>query len=320
MSRLTGLAITGLAIYLAVNSLPDYNSREDHVAAVTIATDNREGLVRDFNAASEAPRSFSPANPLLTQLARELPVKKAATARTATVGVLETNPAQPVINEKISGENVQLALTNTATGLQAGMLKTAVVNTPRPEDILRETQRELKRVGCYKSRVDGIWGKGSRRALRKFVRGSDALDPNLATARVSRPNMTLLEILRKTSTRICGQPCGSNEMLAPNGRCVSDPVIMAKLTSGQTWAAIVQPTPLPDVQSRKIAKRAAARKKALKRRRRLASRKWRAKRYSLGGPVYYSKRAAKRKRHARKYRYARRRDSSWKRQILSPEY
>jgi hypothetical protein len=39
---------------------------------------------------------------------------------------------------------------------------------PRHE-LVRELQRELKRVGCYWGETDGDWGPGSRRALRAFM-------------------------------------------------------------------------------------------------------------------------------------------------------
>jgi hypothetical protein len=48
-----------------------------------------------------------------------------------------------------------------------------VVNVPIPPppavDLARPLQTQLKRIGCLTGSVDGIWGKGSRRALAKFA-------------------------------------------------------------------------------------------------------------------------------------------------------
>lgn len=40
---------------------------------------------------------------------------------------------------------------------------------PAPVDVAMPLQRELKRIGCLRGSVDGIWGKGSRKALRRFA-------------------------------------------------------------------------------------------------------------------------------------------------------
>ncbi|MEM8878171.1 MAG: peptidoglycan-binding domain-containing protein [Pseudomonadota bacterium] len=39
---------------------------------------------------------------------------------------------------------------------------------PPVRDLATELQAELKRLGCLRGRVDGIWGRGSRSALRQF--------------------------------------------------------------------------------------------------------------------------------------------------------
>lgn len=39
---------------------------------------------------------------------------------------------------------------------------------PAPTNIKRAVQAELKRLGCYRSGVDGVWGKGSRTALSRY--------------------------------------------------------------------------------------------------------------------------------------------------------
>lgn len=99
-----------------------------------------------------------------------------------------------------------------------------------PEALARETQTELKRLGCYGGALDGIWGKGSQRALDSFARQSGrALE-------TSGPSQELLAALRPLSGRVCPLECGpkynvvndscqlktcaAGTVLASNGSCV----------------------------------------------------------------------------------------------------
>ncbi|WMS44150.1 caspase family protein [Acuticoccus sp. MNP-M23] len=74
---------------------------------------------------------------------------------------------------------------------------------PQPVDrreLARKLQTELQRLGCYRMRIDGDWGRGSRGALRKYLKeknlSADSLDPS-----VSMLNRTSLD-----SGRICREP------------------------------------------------------------------------------------------------------------------
>jgi len=57
-------------------------------------------------------------------------------------------------------------------------------------------QKELKRVGCYTGRIDGAWGRGSRWALKQFVRR--AKTSNLSD--VSEDTINAVQALEK---RVC---------------------------------------------------------------------------------------------------------------------
>jgi peptidoglycan hydrolase-like protein with peptidoglycan-binding domain len=61
----------------------------------------------------------------------------------------------------------------------------------------REVQTELKRVGCLAGRVDGIWGNGSRSALRKFY-GRAGL-----SAAGTEPSQVVLSDVQSQGGRIC---------------------------------------------------------------------------------------------------------------------
>jgi hypothetical protein len=42
-----------------------------------------------------------------------------------------------------------------------------------PERLAEALQSELKRLGCYGGSIDNFWGRGSRYAMRKFVRAAN---------------------------------------------------------------------------------------------------------------------------------------------------
>ena len=337
MSRLIGLAITGLAVYLAVNSLPDFSSRDSHMTAVAIATDNREGIAADLKNMTEPARSFSAANPLLAQ--PKIAVKPVAAPATKATAKLARKPFWTVLSESVKGKadaaqtdrngekvtarNVELAALDNNDDVQPVLIKAAVLAPPKYENVLLETQRELKRLGCYKSHIDGIWGKGSRWALRRFVIKAKTIPIARKESFRGVPNTVLLEYLRKTSHRVCGKPCGSGKMLSAKGRCINDPVITASLVPTHSWSAEVKVDKTPGAQngaapSVAIVQTKKAEPKKVKRR---AAKKWRKKRYALGGPKYRKSGRAKSRRYARSARKWRKyRRNAWKRRILSPEY
>lgn len=64
---------------------------------------------------------------------------------------------------------------------------------------MRKVQTELKRLGCLQGKVDGIWGRNSRKAMMNFIRISKIkLRSNKATPKA-------LTILRKRQTKVCLQ-------------------------------------------------------------------------------------------------------------------
>jgi hypothetical protein len=83
-----------------------------------------------------------------------------------------------------------------------------------PEELASAMQTELNRLGCPVGRVDGDWGNRSRGALKTFGREAGielaSLDPDAA----------VLDLLKKSTGRICPLTCGRNQELK-NGRCVA---------------------------------------------------------------------------------------------------
>ncbi|MFB9151301.1 caspase family protein [Roseovarius ramblicola] len=80
-----------------------------------------------------------------------------------------------------------------------------------PDDLPRAVQTELARLGCYRAGVDGIWGNGSRGALREYIARSGAdLDARNPTEAVWRH-------LKSATGTVCPAPVARAPEPAPAG-------------------------------------------------------------------------------------------------------
>jgi hypothetical protein len=85
--------------------------------------------------------------------------------------------------------------------------------------LARRIQKELRRVGCLKTAVDGRWGADSRRAMRRFADRVNADQP------VDRPDYVLLMLVETFADRACGTPCPSGNLPNAHGRCVASDLV-----------------------------------------------------------------------------------------------
>ncbi|NNE25160.1 MAG: hypothetical protein HKN11_21375 [Rhizobiales bacterium] len=76
-----------------------------------------------------------------------------------------------------------------------------------------ELQGELRRVGCIAARPDGIWGRKSRAALKRYGRHAGRQLASL------EPTQEILDHLKSTSQRVCPIVCGAKYNLK-GGKCV----------------------------------------------------------------------------------------------------
>lgn len=103
---------------------------------------------------------------------------------------------------------------------------TDLVNAP--EDLATAMQVELQRLGCYTSRIDGDWGRGSRGALQRFIDAS-------GETRIEdlQPSAAAWNILAQVEGTVCTAPA----------RSASTPARAS--SSGSTAAAAPAPAPAP---------------------------------------------------------------------------
>ena len=70
-----------------------------------------------------------------------------------------------------------------------------------PLRLVRDLQRELKRVGCYAHDIDGLWTSATRKAMRDFADRVNAALP------VVRPEPPQLVLLRSHPEVVCRETC-----------------------------------------------------------------------------------------------------------------
>lgn len=78
-----------------------------------------------------------------------------------------------------------------------------------PDDLAVAVQEELQRVGCYTAGVDGIWGGGSRRALRSYVRETGA------DVSSREPTADVWRSVKAADGRVCAPPARRTVQPAP---------------------------------------------------------------------------------------------------------
>jgi hypothetical protein len=86
-------------------------------------------------------------------------------------------------------------------------------------ELVRDIQRELKRVGCYDGDTDGQWGGASKRAMTQFTARVNATLPS------EEPDFILLTLVQGHKGGACGADCPSGQKLNDGGRCLPSSVL-----------------------------------------------------------------------------------------------
>jgi hypothetical protein len=110
--------------------------------------------------------------------------------------------------------------------------------------LTREIQRQLRRIGCYRGEVSGVWSPSVRQAMKVLT---DRVNASLP---VEQPDPVLLAMTQSQAPGICGAACPSGQDRAADGRC---------LPSALVASAAKRRTPTPSGVAQAKPARAAAR-------------------------------------------------------------
>ena len=247
MRAICGLLLIMLGLAMAVVWMPEHNGERQLAVVTDIAT---QGIARKGDVDRNG-RTFSPQTPLLATvdqsngrvaqhtvaIARVVTTPQIANVPAATVA-----PAAPVaataaiIMAAVTGTGVVAPATVAGSALRdvtPGARPGSATEMPKDE-LVRNLQRELKRVGCYPGDVDGDWGVGSRRAMSSFTERVNASLP------VEQPDFILLTLLKGHQGTACGKGCPVGQTSSESGRCVPSAVVAAQTRRVQDRRGVVE--------------------------------------------------------------------------------
>src|SRR5438552_8762577 len=105
-------------------------------------------------------------------------------------------------------------------------IRAPVGQSPKPAwppgdrvSLVRELQRELKRVGCYEGEISGVWTPSSRMAMKGFTDQVNAKLP------IDQPDHILLKLVQNHKEKACLKPCSTGQAAAHDGRCTPGTIL-----------------------------------------------------------------------------------------------
>jgi hypothetical protein len=215
MSKLTGLVVLLGGIGVLAHAMPS-GDEENRLAQVTkIGTHQPTAAIPAPVAASatiaatpDAPRTFSPQQPLLVQRA------PAATQ----VGAAAPRPDAAAAAVSPTSHSVRVASARPG-------------DEESKQQLARNLQKELKRVGCYDGELTGAWSAASRKAMAAFT------DRVNATLPVDEPDYILLTLVQGHTAQACGKGCPAGQTAASEGRCLPSSFVTAQAQRRKLEAA-----------------------------------------------------------------------------------
>ena len=167
------------------------------------------------------------------------------------VGVVAQSPAPAVTppQPKSWSQDVEIYPGGREGGVDAAAVAPARVVAPKPviapapvaalpprdrprAELVRDLQREMKRIGCYAGDVDGNWGPGSRRSMQAFM---EQVNSSLQS---DDPDLIQLTLVRGYSGTACRGAPGANQGVITAGRTPASPVQLPSYASAPATPVI----------------------------------------------------------------------------------
>ncbi len=212
------LGVAGVALYGSYSHFSTPSGRLAQLAQVSeIVTGGAAGATMT-DATSSAPRIFSPQRPLLAPVAEPPPPAARRTAEPVPpVPVAVTRRSDP-FGEAPAIRAVQPKAQPVANTAAPAPARRSAGSKPSTDEarsaLVRDLQRELKRVGCFDGELSGWWNQGTRRAMGAFTERVNASLP------VEEPDYILLALVQSHAGQACGTGCPGGQSLSNDGRCL----------------------------------------------------------------------------------------------------
>ncbi len=192
-----------------------------------IQNTNSPGVLLGFR------KQFGAANPFYDSLAAnrlaeldaavetaKAEAKRKAEAKAAELKAAEAKAAELKAAELKAAEMKAAELKAAET--QAKVAALVPVQPPKIADssdkgqLVRDLQRELKRIGCDPDATEGTWGAKSKSAVADFSRLTKL------TLAIDEPTVAALNAVRSQKVRVCPLRCGKGQ-IEDDGMCIDAP-------------------------------------------------------------------------------------------------
>ena len=173
------------------------------------------------------------------------PVPSLGPPETATLQYLTRPPVEAKPADARVAEAPWSAHVIVATEAQPRKLTSSKPATDdQRRELVRDIQRELKRVGCYDQSADGQWNSSTKRAMNDFT---DRVNASLP---FEEPDLILLTLVKGQRGMVCGKDCPPGQGLNDSGRCIPNGLM----------ARAEHPRPAEHAKAKRTGDPAAARK------------------------------------------------------------
>ncbi|HXF52552.1 MAG TPA: peptidoglycan-binding domain-containing protein [Hyphomicrobiaceae bacterium] len=211
MRKLFGLILLMSGLALAWLWLPTGDGNRQLAEVVEIRNGVARLAVPDAPETATSSESRMPVGrgaPVAPSLAISAPGPQQQTVAAPTTRTASSAAAHTGVAGQLSITNAALAAVEPRLG------------SPQPASdeayyaLVRDLQRELRRLGCYWGEVDGSWGLGTKRAMSALMARVNAKLP------VNEPDYILLALARTQPDQACRRPCPPEQVLvADTGQC-----------------------------------------------------------------------------------------------------
>lgn len=133
------------------------------------------------------------------------------------------------------------------------------LSSSRPADddarreLVRDLQRELKRVGCFEGEATGTWGPTTKKAMTAFTERVNATLP------LEEPDYILLTLVQGHSAQACGKSCPSEQAMNEDGKCLPRAIVAQRAKRATGKVALAEKPADLKVAERQPAERAKER-------------------------------------------------------------
>ena len=168
-----------------------------------------------------APAESAPAAPERSEAAAPpAPPAPAVPPASASPPLPALSPAPPAPAQRLrAGTTPAVGLAEAPARVPVGEDKAAAGAPLDRPALIREIQRELLRIGCYRGQVNGVWTASVRQAMKTLNERVNASLP------IDQPDPVLLALAQSQEAETCAATCPAGQARGADGRCLPSALV-----------------------------------------------------------------------------------------------